>query len=218
MILEEAYKRLGLTPLDDFIGKAAGRIDHMAGIIRPGDYRQIGASTWMVVSAVLALTEGKDILLLAETDKEAIRLRDEVLRRADQLGLGSTSGPIETAAGYFTVGKGKLQWGRGNAGVAGRVGFRGKIFNNAEWKQRAIRQAKGPFAMIRHILSKGNGRYAAYAEGGEFLMDLTKDGATQIVRRDRSISTERWRVTEEWEEAIVGNITLRSRPESDIFR
>ena len=209
MTLEEAYQRLGLKPLDDFIEQAAGRIDP-SGVIRPGDYRQIGASTWMCVSAVLALRNGQNVLILAKTIDEAKRLRDVTIKFADQLGLRpiqQRKGPVsswnESTPDFSTVCKGELRWGRGRSGVVGVVGKKGKPFNDDEWKQRAICRSRGPFAMVRRIVREGD-KYAAYDEDGEFLMDLSLEGATQIVRSNRSsIHTERFQVTEEWEEAIV---------------
>ncbi len=231
MTLEEAYAQLGLTPFDEYIERETQR-NRTLGRTGPDEFRHIGASTWMCLTALLALDNGQDVLVLAETTKEVWRLRDDILKRANQLMIARPilgvpqlgRPPMEESTKYYTVGKGKLQWGRGGAGVVGAVGRRGKVFNNEEWKQRAIRRAKGPFAMVRRIVRKKANLYAAYAEGGEFLLDLTREGATQMVRANRGeIRTEGWQVQdpsfafrEKWRADLVDRPD-RHDPPSDIF-
>src|SRR3972149_9588070 len=60
---EEAYKLLGLRPLDEFWKEVDGN-------------RGIGGTTWMLVEAALCLLHGEDVILLGRNVAHASDLAD----------------------------------------------------------------------------------------------------------------------------------------------
>lgn len=202
--LEEVYRALNLEPLEDFAQRQLRKGGSPAtGLVQEsGVYRQIGSSTWMCVRILMDLIQGRNAIVVGRNMDMARWLRDLVLQFAEQLGLNVG----DTTTRVCTVEGGKLYWESEQPDPAkklvGRVGIRGIIYNDSEWAQALSRRVGGPFAMIRTIVRRSDTRYDAYADEGEFLMTLTRDGAYQAVRGNRAIKTDGFQVPDPFDPAV----------------
>ena len=177
MTPKEAYEVLGLEPLDDFITSRAQ--DNPS-------YRCIGASTWMCVRVVLGLAKGEDALVVAPSLERGRPLRDLIGVYARRL---FALNPRQRRPDLLDFGKAKVAFS-GQANVVGRAGFPGTRFSDEDWKRRAIRRAQGPFAMVRVIRREtdisGNVHFYGYAEEDEYIMELTPEGAANLLEKMRT--------------------------------
>ena len=174
MTLAEAYEKLCLDPLDDFITAAAQG--------NP-EYRGIGASTWMCVRVVMGVAKGDSAFVVAGTHDEARRLMTVIGGLAAEL---FDLRPERSTSDLIDYGRAQVAFSS-EAGAVARAGLRATRFSNFDWKQRAIRRAQGPFAMIRVIRRETdknkNVRFCGYAEEDEFIMELTPEGAAALLEK-----------------------------------
>lgn len=214
MTLEEAYQRLGLTPVDDFIQSRMGFNRH--GIIDPNDkdprkgtssyqYREIGATTWMLVSAAVQM-EKEDVLIVAPDHQIERKLQDGLKEILEKLMFPTEwrreSGLTVLAArgnrAFFSTNQSSQ-----DAVVVGMVGtnrVRAKPYEDILWKTRAIRRAEGPFSMVREIRlvdrswesMAAPSKYHAFAEDDEFLFEVTLEGALDLIKSNGDIRTRGW--------------------------
>ncbi len=190
MTVEEAYKKLGLWPLDDWRRNRHKKNKH------PSIYKGLGASTWMCVRAALQLDYG-DILLVGENMSFAQRLATQIDEYAEKL-MGihvchkHTIWDWECSNGTHI----RLTSAALGVRIAGMAGHRGLVFNDWDWAERMKRRAQGPFAMVRFIhrkqkIGRAESMYA-YAEEAEYLMELSREGAEALVAKDYSIQVSGW--------------------------
>lgn len=210
--LEEAYQRLGLTPLDTFIQNRMGFNRH--GIVDPDykdprrgttsyQYRGIGATTWMLVSAALRM-EREDVIIVATDHQIERKLQDGLKDILERLGF-STEWRRENGMTVLAAQGNRAFFSTNNNGqeavVVGLVGMNrvpAKPFEDVLWKTRAIRRVEGPFSMVREIRKKdgswGNepDKYQAFAEDDEFLFEMTEEGALDLLKANGDIRTRGW--------------------------
>jgi len=176
MNVHEAYKKLGLEPLDDFLIRRG-----------PAETRRIGATTWMLVEAALALLEGKDVILVGHNMAYADDLVRSCIHFLDRLG-GTNSVKRSSKAArtiLFDPPLGNLYWDSERTLEGSLRGRREsfEIFSDQYWKLRVMDRQKGPFACIRKIEriemlgGRDRYRYEAYDDRGVFLLELTEEGA-----------------------------------------
>jgi len=195
MTLEEAYTRLGLTPLSLHMKLQIGENRRTwPGSILPLDlnqqpkeiFRQMGATTWMCVRAAMALEKESVLIVGCYGPHQVMEMVNRVALFAERLGITTSSHAyrdrIEMDNGA------EIRWTTTSPGqkIVGARGHRGPVFSDWEWAERMERRAKGPFAMIREIRairSSTNGEVVclyAFAEESEFLMELTPEGAEEL--------------------------------------
>jgi len=190
--IEDVYERMGFEELDTFITKkhaanvrsyaSFGELDMMD---ENGAYCGIGASTWMCAHATASLINGSDALLIGKTMSDANRLAVMVISFIDRIRPFG----IQEKEGFATTAWGKtLRWSneQGFKSFTGSGLMVGTIFNDPQWKQRTIRRAQGPWAMIREIRYEGG--YFAYAEDNEFLMELAMEGVVKILNERKEVA------------------------------
>jgi len=192
--VHEAYEKLGLEPLDDFLLRHG-----------PAETRGIGATTWMLVEAALALHEGKDVVLVAHNLAYSQALENICVDFINKLGAAGTPriAPTKRHIRFTKRGLGDLYtesdrtlerflrgWGRSKDEY--------EVFSDGKWKLRALDRQKGPFACIRlircvHDSSTNKLRYYAWDDRGEYLMELTEDGAHDIAAAEgMRVQREGW--------------------------
>jgi len=189
MILDEAYRILGLIPLDDFIDQRA------SWNLKNGHprYQGIGATTWMLVSAALQM--GSENLLVVDPrsqgDSTWRKLRDILCR----LGFGSSwehqSGKLRLKSRNHMAFFSNTRYGQT---------FWGTVFHDNDWKEKAAQKADlGPFGRIREIRMRGaswdepdRDQYLAFGVNGTFLFELTWNGALKLLQTDENIQTVGW--------------------------
>ena len=175
MKTHEAYARLGLRPLDDYLGGSSGD-------------RRMGATTWMLVEAAVAVLDGEDILLMGHNLQDAETLADECRRYVFEL-LGPASRVAVRPASRKRMtqiqGYGAIYW---ESDRTLKMFLRGRpdpprVFRDSDYRHMAISRREGPFAEIRELVWKGDG-YEAYDARGELLMELTEEGGKQLLDAD----------------------------------
>lgn len=154
MTLKTAYKKLGLTPLPEFIASRTADSD-----------RRLGGTTWMLVEAAMAVAEGQDVAIEGRSVGHAQGLVKTCEEYAQQLNPLGPYGKIR-AAGKF------------------RRGFTDKVFNDLAYEEMARNKRKGPYAEIRVLERDLDGGYKAYNSRHEFLMDLTPEGGQELLDRE----------------------------------
>jgi hypothetical protein len=162
----EIYKKHHLMPLDDFIFQSRTGDGE-----NTDDYACIGATTWMLVRAAIALQDGKNVILTFLEGNQQFRI--SCLQKA------------RTYSGLSTLSAGNMKIGfvAGNWIMAGVEKVTPKdmavtnivVFDDEEWKKRTIRRAKGPFEMWQITKKTEDGRAFAYAEDEECLFELSGD-------------------------------------------
>jgi hypothetical protein len=192
--LDEAYQRLGLSQLDRYIKVAMGQNRaNWFGSILPTDrakqppdmYRQLGATTWMLVRAALALGE-THVMLLGRTPQHVTRLRALLLSYVERLEIAEPAQEYPNSHRIELSNAAEIWWNacRQDEVITGARGFRGTVFNDWQWAERMVRRAKGPYHMIREIRLEHDGLgfplLSAYAEENEHIMELTFDGACAL--------------------------------------
>jgi len=179
MNVHEAYAKLGLEPLDDFLVRNG-----------PSETRGIGATTWMLVEAALVLLEGKDVVLVGHDLHYARVLVDTCVEFINVLGGRGVPRRQESGRTIWFDARsrkmGNIHWESENTVEKFQRGRALKeIFSDPRWKLRAMDRQKGPFACIRKIDKlfgvDGNPCFRAYDDRGTFLLELTEEGAHTIV-------------------------------------
>jgi len=188
MTLHEAYRKLGLTPLDDFIEQRAswnrrdGRPFHQG----------IGATTWMLVSAALKMRRGS-VLLIDPNGEDLLNPLRRILK-----GLGYFASwdkgmdvrclkSVNNSRAFCSNGRGERP-------------FFGPKFHDYDWKAKATLKAeRGPFGRIHEIRRKsapwdepGRDQFLAFGGDGGFLFELTGSGALDLIRMNEDIQTVGW--------------------------
>lgn len=193
MTLDEAYKILRLTPLDQFISQQVAR---NGAALRPRKkmtawdlsqaelrrYKGIGATTWMCVRVALALMDGQEVTIIDADILQRASVSTVILDVLTRLGL--TISPVWGVGGTFDFSNGAVLRVRGAVSEVNR----GILFSDAAWKTRAVCRAEGPFAMLREIRYE-NGGFHAYAEDDEYLLELTKEGALELMEAAKAAAS-----------------------------
>lgn len=192
--VDQAYSKLGLVQLDRFV---LARVEENEDQQPEGyPYRQIGASTWMCVRAALDLLYGTSVLISAPTMQTAVDLGQWTMRIVDRLASKSLERTIHPGGVEFLSPKATLRCEEDpldytdhtpdTYDLKQRLLLSGtRIYKDVEWKQRTIRLALGPEEMAQEIRLEANGRYYAYDEDGEQLMELSAQGAIDLTRAER---------------------------------
>jgi hypothetical protein len=157
-----AYAQLGLEPLDQFLGKTEGR-------------HKIGATTWMLVEAALAVMEGQDIVVVGHTLSEAQELASTITGYVERLGGALSVRSFEPRA--FDVGDGRVRWASLQTYTPDPAR---KAFVDAEWKSMAVRRRTGPYESIRQLVRRPDGDFNAFDERGELLMTIENHAARRF--------------------------------------
>lgn len=176
--LEHAYKKLGLIPHEEYIFQQQNQDPS-------GEFRPLGSTTWMVVSVLVELSAGQNCLLIAPNKAQLDHITQTTVQLGKQLGLRPDFCQSKSA---WAIGRAHLYGMVGPSSVVGKVGFKGKAFNDELWKEKAIIIAKGPFARIRRLVQTAEGWYA-YDQAGTFLLTLTQQGGEQIIKKFPNIRT-----------------------------
>jgi hypothetical protein len=158
MDVYEAYNRLGLTPLDDYLDET-GR----------------GSTTWMLVEAILhSKNRGEVVILCSHTIQEAYKLAMKAATLAAQLGI-TCRGEVKKNQ-FVELDSGKVYYSSYN--TVKNLDIEGREFWAAKWKDMAIRRTKGPYERIRKLVynavSKG---FDARDERDDFILSMTIEGA-----------------------------------------
>lgn len=190
MYWDEPYRKLNLTPLDEYIHNCVWNRSRDAVPLKvipthPA-FRAIGASTWMAVCAAWTICDGRDVLLIAENLSWAehlmIMVKDYTLLLSPKEWEGSR-------VSVEAVMKERIKFSNGTCvyytALRRHERFKGVVFDDNSYKARAIRRALGPFAMTQIIRLEDFGKYNAYAEEDELLMELTAKEAAQLVMQRR---------------------------------
>jgi len=196
MTLDEAYRILGLIPLDDFIDQ---RVSRNRVSVRPL-YQGIGATTWMLVSAALTMMS-ENVLLIDPSPPP-------LLPTSQGRPLLNRLATILKGLGYTPV------WDKGMGNKClksvnnhrafcnhGRRIFLGPVFHDNDWKEKAALKADlGPFGRIREIRVRSaswdepdRDQYLAFGVDDTFLFELTWKGALKLLQADESIQTVGWK-------------------------
>ena len=157
MYWDKAYLKLNLTPLDEYIHNCVWNRTVAKRIVVPPRvipqhpaFRAIGASTWMCVCAAWTICDGRDVLLVT-TDLPLAELLMRVVRNYAL--LLTMEGPrisVEsTRKERVRFSNGACVYGTSILNRNER--FKGVVFDDNGWKERAIRRALGPFAMAQTI-------------------------------------------------------------------
>jgi hypothetical protein len=168
--LDAAFKKLGLTPLDEWLSK-----------LPDGQTRHIGATTWMLVEAALNIIAKKRVVIvgptLSVTSEMVKACRTYVVRlhKAQMLHITGRKVEFEDAGGVLFWDSERT---RSRHGVNLDVTYR-----NSEWVFRTIDRRKNPFLRVRKIRRWPGGSFMAYGESDEFLMELEESGAMELITR-----------------------------------
>lgn len=178
--LSQAYKSLGLEPLDSFmmsryqmnIGKGRSFLSTSTPNLSPEEkYKGIGATTWMIVRAILEVENHRNavIVLPREEVEHARQMAIQWCRKLfhnqgivlmDNLGYRRNGATLRLRC----------------EGEHLQLGYDDALFKDSEWKERASRRIRGnPFEMIQVIHRDKSGRIQAYAEEHEKCLDLTEE-------------------------------------------
>jgi len=176
MTVHEAYEILGLRPLGEFL--------------RESSYRS-GSTTWLLVEATLHVLAGKKAVLVGGTMVETERMVKECLvciRKLSPQPLAPHQ-PQSQKRVYSIGDTGRLFWE--SEGTLPRF-FLGlhkedfQVFKNADYRTLVKNRQTGPFSEIRRIVCQTDGSYRAFDGRGAFLMELTPDGANDLIGSDPS--------------------------------
>jgi len=184
--LQTLYSRLGLTPLDEFLQASyqqnqsrltvGGLLDTPAELSSETEsMRQIGATTWMCVRAMMDLLAGRSVTILTPYGHdEQIRILSVV--RGHMRVLNNETGTVLPA-------RNRVRFSRALLSVLATPDPRNQhdlVYDDVEWAERARRRLGGPYEMMREVRLE-NGVLRAYAEEDEFLMELTPEAANDIL-------------------------------------
>lgn len=194
MNVHEAYELLGLEPLDDFLLRFG-----------PQQTRGIGATTWMLVEAALTIHTGKDVILVGHSIGYTLVIENTCIGFIDKLGANGIPrvAPNQRQIRFASTKMGDLFCESDNTierFLTGRYRSEDQyeVFNDKRWKLRALDRQKGPFACIRmircvHDATTNTLRYYAWDDRGEYLMELTEDGAHEIAAQEgMKLKREGW--------------------------
>ncbi|MFA6234399.1 MAG: hypothetical protein WC824_09505 [Bacteroidota bacterium] len=197
MTQEEAYLRLGLQPLDNFLERRVSentksfyRSDfHEPGTANEEDlYRQIGASTWMCARACLYLISGNDCSVESSFPGQTRRLEDQICDFMGHLGHRGVGDPVRHGHYRFEGTPGFLYHRYKIEFTKLRVNE--LVFNDEDWKNRAIRRSKGPFDMVHIILTK-DGHFMGCDEDLEPVLEFSEEGAKEFLALHPEVSMRR---------------------------
>jgi len=196
--LDEAYRRLGLTDLDDFLETRSGE-------------RDIGASTWMCVEAVLGMTRGRSSMVVAHAFDRAKWLFRKAHGYALRLGFEPGQGmaadrrvllrhhlaflvppepykethtwKMSPCLGFVAVPKGTAHV-TAPYDVAATTSRPCDVYIESVWRQRTISRMAGPFAAVVMVKAidgvDGQTRYFSFDGPGKFLMELPEAGVKSL--------------------------------------
>ena len=203
MTLNQAYAVLGLRPLDDHIQAQMDANGRNTAVIAAGfRARNIGATTWMLVSAAIQMGDS-DVLLVANTQDWQRKMQsrmEEILKGlhfpvAWERKEGKTALAARGHYAYFSTNRNGQK-----ARVVGSASLKALPFEDEVWKEKALKRVKEPFARIHEIRMEDHSwesatapvKFLAFAEDNEFLFELTREGALELAQGDRSIRTRGW--------------------------
>lgn len=187
MTRDEAYKHLGLTPLDEFLAAREDQAD------------RLGATTWMLVTAALTAIQGKEITVVGHDLPYAESLAGDCLSFINKLVPGThvhqrtrgRSWSLDIPNGRYLHWQSYRTLPKFLAGQKNNLVFRDDV-----WAQRARLRVAGPYASIRVIrrtIENGEYHYRAYDGLQEFLLELDPKGAEDIVNADPyRVAREGW--------------------------
>lgn len=170
--LPELYARLGLMPLDDFIRRA------------DSSNRRIGATTWMLVTGLHHLLQGKNVKFVMETPQHIELAEADFVRLAESMGLQRKWWSNTASFAEYTNGAGVLFIPPKSisAGVRYEV-----VLVDTEWKERALRRAKGWEHMAVEARLVGS-TWEVFAEDDEFLFAIQNaDDLTTLTELNKSV-------------------------------
>lgn len=171
--LADAYQRLGLKPLDEFI------LDKLTE--NNPDKRGIGATTWMTVELARAVLAGKKAVLVGGTIAETSYLLQQSIRHINALG----GVMVESTGRTFTCnsgGKFKVY----NERSYKSIGFRSDeiVFRDLLWRSMALNRMEGPYEQIQTIIwNSVLEQFDAYDVTGEYLLSLSREGGVDILNK-----------------------------------
>lgn len=162
-----AYEALGLTPLDEHLKGTVGN-------------RNIGATTWMLVEAALAVIRGESVVLVGRDIPHAEALARDCKVFLEKLGYPIYKGGERHIASM----NGHLYWESHSTIVGFRRGKPDiKEYRDHLWKKHAQNRREGPYQCIwRFDRVPHTGDFDAYDHRGEFLMRMPKDAMWDHVR------------------------------------
>ncbi len=164
---------MGLQPLDQFLENGPPH----------------GATTWMALSASKALKDGHDAYIIVPSHQRAAKVGEMVIGFCQRMSLGKQTSRRDWAKFHNGT---TLKWKNGEKDLVRVIGFKGKIFNDMVWAERAARRAEGPYAMIRAIRAirgEQGGSYIGLAEDEEEVMEFTENGAFDFLNDHPDIMT-----------------------------
>ena len=180
MNLATAYAALSLEPLDDFIRHSEG---------------QVGATTFMLVTAALFLRSGLGVVLEMRNSRQARLSRDLVLQYMDslnQLPAVPQVRHIEARTGanrsiQFTSGGNLLVFTPDNRRTL--VNLDGKlVLRDPDWVHTTRMRLKEPLDRVHYMIRQPEGFYSAYDPAGDFLFDITEEGSAEVLANDPTAS------------------------------
>ena len=170
MTLGEAYKTLGLTPLDQYLKQSKDRD------------RNLGATTWMLVEAALAVVDGKSIMIIGMTlvhAEELAKVCHDYVFKLSGFG-GQVSKKVQRC--YLMSNDARIHWSSPRTSpIPG--GQHLQEFSDSRYHRMALDRRTGPYSSIRKLIKIGD-KFAAYDDNDTFLLELTLDGGEQLVDAD----------------------------------
>jgi hypothetical protein len=168
MTRDEAYKTLGLVPLDEFLDA------------RRPEERGIGATIWMLVMAAIDVNEGGHAVIVADSMDYADGLARKCLAMVGKLG-GTV---YNRRRGYARcAGTGQLTWRSDRSKQPMPSGVT-TTYRDSEWKKALVLRRGTPEDRIYDVLEERGG-FHAYDIAGEYLMELDLEGVEVIRERGR---------------------------------
>jgi len=200
MTLEEAYAKLGLEPLDDFIQRRiADNIEHWRSqglqdlrlpIPNSQKYRQIGATTWMAVRICLHLETQRNALVTAPFLHQSYNVMLQVAGFMERLGHPVAKNGHQSRSIAFE--KAGTVYNSSNQSLP-TIPHPYFVFDEEIWTQRTILRNRGPFYMIQSVHMVG-GHFYAKDEDFIKIMELTEDGVKGLLVEDPLISCIGFRI------------------------
>lgn len=192
--LEEAYLKLGLTPLDEALWAAVERNDRRlqsnawsartgrpvtreGGV--PDRYRQIGSTTWMLVEAILELKSFGQVYIEAPNTMRLALLREQFPRLLKGLYPFAIENEQSNLMGT-KIGMARFRSVEDSASMPPDFPARPTPrFHDTDWAWKARDRYLGPFALIRTIRQVDTS-FQCFDEKGAFLFDLSEQGLRDL--------------------------------------
>ena len=174
--LERLYHRTGFHPLDEWIGRQliSNQMNLMNPCLMNTDlYRQLGTTTWMCAHATIRLNQGFNVHIITELAPDRIpTLVCDLMQSENHIMTWQGSDQrlvFSNGATLFVT----RQFDQGTP--QDRL-----VYFEADWYNRIIRRAKGPYSMIREIRYEYGGHWNVYAEESELIGEITTAAAFKL--------------------------------------